>query len=127
MSINNIKDIPTRNALREIKDQLTRVEALLYRVTEGGNLRIYHSNILEIGTNTHAQIDTHIANASIHFTEASIDHDNILNEDDESHVHVATSAPAAPTKGQLWSDTTGGSIVLYVYDGSDWMYVIGNA
>jgi hypothetical protein len=33
---------------------------------------IDHTNLLSIGTNTHAQIDTHIADGTIHFTQAAI-------------------------------------------------------
>ena len=36
-----------------------------------------HTAIQNIGTNTHAQIDSHIADNTIHFTEASINLDNI--------------------------------------------------
>lgn len=32
-----------------------------------------HTSLSDIGTNTHAQIDTHIANASIHYTDEQVD------------------------------------------------------
>ena len=38
-----------------------------------------HINITSIGTNSHSQIDVHIADLTLHFTEASIDHNSITN------------------------------------------------
>ena len=46
---------------------------------------INHQNILGAGTNTHAQIDTHIEDATLHFTEGSISHGNIADLDQSSH------------------------------------------
>lgn len=43
------------------------------------NFPVDHEDLLNKGTNTHVQIDTHIADTLIHFTEASIDHNVITN------------------------------------------------
>lgn len=49
---------------------------------------ISHLNITDIGTNSHASIDSHIADTSIHFTEASIDHTALLNIGTNSHTLI---------------------------------------
>jgi hypothetical protein len=46
---------------------------------------IDHNNIANNGTNTHTQIDTHISDGTIHFTEGSIDHGNITGLGDDDH------------------------------------------
>jgi hypothetical protein len=49
-----------------------------------------HVNLLNKGTNTHAQLDTHVADATIHFTEGSIDHTAITNIGTNSHAQIDT-------------------------------------
>jgi hypothetical protein len=44
-----------------------------------------HTGLSNIGTNTHVQVDTHIADNSIHFSEGSIDHGSIGGLDDDDH------------------------------------------
>ncbi len=51
-----------------------------------------HTALTNIGTNTHAQIDTHIADATLHFTEASIDHGSIAGLADNDHPQYARIA-----------------------------------
>jgi hypothetical protein len=53
------------------------------KLTSGGSAdtlhRHNHSSLTGAGTKTHAQIDSHIALTNIHFTEASIGHNDISN------------------------------------------------
>jgi hypothetical protein len=49
-----------------------------------------HTMLTNIGSNTHVQIDTHIADSTIHFTEGSIDHTNIQNIGTNSHAQIDT-------------------------------------
>jgi len=49
-----------------------------------------HLLLINIGVNTHAQIDTHIADSTVHFLEASIDHTAISNIGVNSHAAIDT-------------------------------------
>lgn len=49
---------------------------------------ISHTGLTDVGTNTHAQIDSHISDGTIHFTEGSIDHTNIQNVGTNTHSQI---------------------------------------
>lgn len=54
-----------------------------------------HTLLVDIGTNTHAQIDTHIADATIHFLQTAIDHVNLLNKGTNTHAQIDTHLGAS--------------------------------
>ena len=51
-----------------------------------------HTQLTNIGTNTHAQIDSHIADITKHFTVASIDHGSIAGLGDNDHPQYVLSS-----------------------------------
>jgi hypothetical protein len=55
---------------------------------------ISHADLSDIGSNTHVSIDSHLASGEIHYTEASIDTDNI-NEGDTNLFFTDERAVAA--------------------------------
>jgi len=54
-----------------------------------------HLLLSNIGTNTHAEVDTHIADATLHFTEGSIDHTAITNIGTNTHAQIDTAVTAS--------------------------------
>jgi len=62
-----------------------------------------HTSLLNIGVNTHAQIDTHIGDATKHFLQGAIDHTAILNIGTNAHSVIDTHLADA-TKHYLMLD-----------------------
>ncbi len=64
-----------------------------------GGSQIDHVDLLNAGSNTHGQLDTHLANAAIHFAEASIDHAAIANSGSNSHAMIDSHLAATAAHG----------------------------
>ena len=115
--INDGNTIPSHSVLSDLGNDdhpqyLTTIRA--------GNLS--HTIFSDIGTNTHAQIDTaitnstnHIADATLHFTEASITHANITGVGTNTHAqidsHIASATihyADATSDGQQYARQDGG-------------------
>jgi hypothetical protein len=88
---------------------------------------IDHTNIQNIGSNTHTQLDAHVASGSIHFTEASISHLNIQDIGTNSHSaidsHIADTAIHFDELGELSDVSVAGSVQgeVLTHDGINWV------
>jgi len=81
--------------------------------TEGS---IDHTNISNVGSNTHTQIDNHITSGSVHFTEDTIDIDNIISGHTHDYVPFSQKgfvyATAADTTARvLFSKLSAGTAI----------------
>lgn len=65
---------------------------------------ISHTQIQDIGTHTHPQIDSHINDSTIHFTVGSIDHGAIGGLGDDDHPQYAGIAQTETISGD-WTHT----------------------
>lgn len=73
---------------------------------------IIHQNLSGAGTNTHAQIDSHIADGTIHFTEASIDHGSISGLLDDDHTQYALLDGRSGGQTLSGGDTSGNTMTI---------------
>ena len=79
-----------------------------------------HTALSNIGTNSHAAIDTHIADATIHFTEGSIDHGSIGGLAGDDHTQYHTDARALTWLGtRSTTDLSEGTNLYYTNERVD--------
>ena len=81
---------------------------------DGGT--IDHVNLSNIGNNTHAQIDTHISNANIHFLSNTIDHGGLVGLQDQDHSANAIYTDTANFSNNLTANDTSVQLALDTLD-----------
>lgn len=72
-----------------------------------GNLPLDHADpndLISTGSNTHSQIDTHIQDGTIHFTEDSIDHGALQGLADDDHTQY-NRKDTLTAKGDIYAAT----------------------
>ena len=92
-----------------------------------------HTQLQNIGTNTHAQIDSHIADTTIHFTEGSISHLNIQDIGTNTHAQIDSHIADTTihfTKGSIILNDLGDVVLttpvsgeVLQFDGTNWVNV----
>lgn len=92
--MSNIIDVATRTEIRRLERKLDRISEQLSVLSKSSNLQVV----------TQSDFNSHKNDTTIHFTESSIDHDNIVNMDNNKHIHVGASAPTGSEI--LWLDTS---------------------
>jgi len=84
-----------------------------------------HTSLTTIGTNTHPQIDTHIADTTIHFTEGSIDHTQIQNIGTNTHDQIdAHLAHNTGHPNQVVSSSEPADSTLDTNEGAFWYELV---
>lgn len=76
-----------------------------------------HTTLTNIGVNTHVQIDTHIADSTVHYLESAIDHVNLSNIGVNTHAvidsHISSvSNPHGDTFDQVTPTLAKGDLVV---------------
>lgn len=98
MSISNINDRATVDAVRGIDKRVARIEYQLSSFIKNNSLTAYHSALLglDFATSSHtgfassSGLTAHTGDATIHFLQAAIDHVNILSIGTNTHAVIDT-------------------------------------
>ena len=75
--------------------------AVWTEITQAGGGVTSHLDLTDIGTTTHADIDTHIGDGTKHFTEGSIDHGSIGGLEDDDHPQYIKDSEFTQNSGVL--------------------------
>lgn len=94
--MSNINDMAVLNEMRRLRHEVQQLKLQMSLLISQSNAKIVYA--------TEADLLAHTGDSTIHFTEASIDHDNIVNQNNSKHIHVGGSAPTGSEI--LWLDTT---------------------
>lgn len=113
--VNTVQDIRTSASPTFTGLTLSGFGTGVVQSSAGGVLSsstLSHTSLSDIGTNTHAAIDTHIADTTIHFTEGSIDHGSISGLGDDDHTIYALLAGRASGQTLIGGTAAGEDLTL---------------
>jgi hypothetical protein len=124
LRLKDIKDPAVVEAFRELARSIEN--ATLSIQSSSGSGTTDHTALTNIGTNTHAQIDTHIADTTIHYTMGSIS----ITESQISDLGTYITTSDSPTLSGIWNwdyDATSANRSFAVWDntmtGGDWLAI----
>lgn len=84
----------TMEAISRLQQRIDALDRVVNLLIQNGEIVIQHDAIIDTGSHVHVDIDTHIENDAIHFTEGTVDHDAILNNGTNSHALIDTHLDA---------------------------------
>jgi len=71
-----------------------------------------HDDLTNVGTNTHSDIDDHIDDGTIHFTEGSIDHGSITGLDGDDHTQYVLADGTRNITGSFTFEGSGNDVTF---------------
>lgn len=121
-----VRKLPSewQSAVNSILESVVFRNELEDYIENSGDL-VSHTTLTDIGTNSHSQIDTHIADTTIHWEQGDIDHTAIQNIGSNTHVQLdAHLAHDTGHPNQVVNATEPADGTLSINEGAFWYELV---